>query len=220
VKIVVPRRAPPCAHSTVALPLCCLPVPRQRSAHHGICSLQTIVNSSGFQLMLMPARSCQHGWKLTNSKYCVAAGGWRPATCPATCAPRSPPTTPTSGRATQVPPAVNTAVRLAAMQVIKHVIQCISLRHGATRTRGGSTPPDSTRAEAAQQVASEGWLLRLRTVSRLAMPPAPAAYHDSDFFEDLPAALRGKVARYRTRPCVANSELGQVSRAALHTHTC
>lgn len=42
------------------------------------------------------------------------------------------------------------------------------------------------------------------------MPLRPAAYHDSDFFEDLPAALRGKVARYRTRPCVANSGLGQV----------
>ena len=45
----------------------------------------------------------------------------------------------------------------------------------------------------------------------VAAPLHPAAYHDSDFFEDLPAALRGKVARYRTRPCVANSELGQAS---------
>lgn len=41
-------------------------------------------------------------------------------------------------------------------------------------------------------------------------PILAAAYHDNDFFGDLPAALRGKVARYRTRPCVANSELGQV----------
>lgn len=41
-------------------------------------------------------------------------------------------------------------------------------------------------------------------------PILAAAYHDNDFFADLPAALRGKVARYRTRPCVANSELGQV----------
>lgn len=37
-----------------------------------------------------------------------------------------------------------------------------------------------------------------------------AAYHDNDFFGDLPAALRGKIARYRTRSCIANSELGQV----------
>ncbi len=37
-----------------------------------------------------------------------------------------------------------------------------------------------------------------------------AAHHDSSFFDDLPATLRGKVARSQTRPCVARSELGQV----------
>ena len=37
-----------------------------------------------------------------------------------------------------------------------------------------------------------------------------AAYNDNEFFGDLPVALRGKVARYRIRPCIANSGLGQV----------
>jgi hypothetical protein len=44
----------------------------------------------------------------------------------------------------------------------------------------------------------------------LVSPLASTAYNDNDFFGDLPVALRGKVARYRTRPCIANSGLGQV----------
>ena len=42
-----------------------------------------------------------------------------------------------------------------------------------------------------------------------------AVFHDHDFFTDLPAALRGQVARYRTRPAVANSALGQVRHVAM-----